>query len=164
MASRVNAIRRFRPPWIGAIIVLALLAGCTPAMLKPRDGYWTDKSLSAQAYNHRVRFVVLHYTTDDEARSVRVLTGPAVSSHYLVAPQPDSRRGKPIVRQFVPESERAWHAGVSSWAGRHHINDSSIGIEIVNLGRYRNDQGELVWDGYTATQMQAVAALNKRAA
>jgi N-acetylmuramoyl-L-alanine amidase len=34
----------------------------------------------------------------------------------------------------VPEGERAWHAGAGGFAGRTILNDTSIGIEIVNAG------------------------------
>lgn len=51
------------------------------------------------------------------------LRGVRVSSHFLV------RRDGQIV-QFVPCNRRAWHAGVSSWAGRQRCNDFSIGIEL----------------------------------
>jgi len=34
------------------------------------------------------------------------------------------------VTQYVPFSERAWHAGVSAWRGREQCNDFSIGIEL----------------------------------
>jgi N-acetyl-anhydromuramoyl-L-alanine amidase len=46
-----------------------------------------------------------------------------VSSHVLI------RRDGTIV-QYVPFHQRAWHAGVSSWCGRHRCNDFSIGIEL----------------------------------
>lgn len=46
-----------------------------------------------------------------------------VSAHCLIR-----REGKVI--QFVPFSERAWHAGESSFLGRDNCNDYSIGIEL----------------------------------
>jgi AmpD protein len=52
-----------------------------------------------------------------------VVAGLRVSSHLLV------RRDGAVV-QYVPCHRRAWHAGVSSWAGRERCNDFSIGIEV----------------------------------
>lgn len=46
-----------------------------------------------------------------------------VSAHLLV------RRDGGVV-QFVPFTQRAWHAGASSWQQRAHCNDFSIGIEL----------------------------------
>lgn len=46
-----------------------------------------------------------------------------VSSHVLIR-----RDGEMI--QYVPFHRRAWHAGVSSYAGRPACNDFSIGIEL----------------------------------
>lgn len=46
-----------------------------------------------------------------------------VSSHLFI------RRDGSVV-QFVPFNLRAWHAGVSSYAGRDNCNDFSIGIEL----------------------------------
>lgn len=46
-----------------------------------------------------------------------------VSSHFYI------RRDGSLL-QFVPCSERAWHAGVSSWQGCERCNDFSIGIEL----------------------------------
>ena len=34
------------------------------------------------------------------------------------------------VSQYVPFQRRAWHAGVSSYAGRERCNDYSIGVEL----------------------------------
>ncbi|WP_413111093.1 1,6-anhydro-N-acetylmuramyl-L-alanine amidase AmpD [Thaumasiovibrio sp. DFM-14] len=46
-----------------------------------------------------------------------------VSAHLLI------RRDGEVV-QFVPFDQRAWHAGVSQFAGRDKCNDFSIGIEL----------------------------------
>jgi AmpD protein len=51
------------------------------------------------------------------------LEGLKVSSHLLI------RRDGEVI-QFVPFHERAWHAGVSTWMGRDHCNDFTIGIEL----------------------------------
>lgn len=46
-----------------------------------------------------------------------------VSAHLLI------RRDGELV-QYVPFHRRAWHAGVSHYAGRERCNDFSIGIEL----------------------------------
>jgi AmpD protein len=46
-----------------------------------------------------------------------------VSAHFLIG-----RDGS--LTQFVSTAARAWHAGVSTFAGRERCNDFSIGIEI----------------------------------
>jgi N-acetylmuramoyl-L-alanine amidase len=137
---------------------IAAIAACTPANLKQRDGYWADQARSARAYNQRVRFVVLHYTDGDEPRALKVLTGNAVSSHYLVGDQPPERGGDPVIYQLVDEYERAWHAGTSAWAGRSHLNDSSVGVEIVNAGPVGSAAGP-TWHPFKADQIAAVVAL-----
>jgi len=50
-----------------------------------------------------------------------------VSSHFLI-----TRSGELI--QFVSTSNKAWHAGVSSFLGRDRCNDFSIGIEMEGDG------------------------------
>jgi N-acetylmuramoyl-L-alanine amidase len=55
--------------------------------------------------------------------------------------------------QLVAESRRAWHAGVSSWAGETDINSCSIGIEIANSG---HDHG---YPDFPKRQIAAVTAL-----
>ncbi len=77
-----------------------------------------------------IDMLVLHYTgmPSGEAALER-LTDPAakVSSHYTV-----DEDGTVYVH--VPEDRRAWHAGLSYWAGATDINARSIGIELVNPG------------------------------
>ena len=46
-----------------------------------------------------------------------------VSAHLMV-----ERSGQ--LTQYVPFSQRAWHAGISSFRGRVRCNDFSIGIEL----------------------------------
>ncbi len=77
-----------------------------------------------------VDILVLHYTGMADARSaLDRLCDPSaeVSAHYLV--EEDG-----VVWRLVPEDRRAWHAGVSSWAGEADVNSLSIGIELVNPG------------------------------
>src|SRR5215471_20758799 len=93
--------------------------------------------------------IVLHYTgmPDVEGALARLCTaGTEVSAHYVVLE--DGR-----IVQCVPESRRAWHAGVSSWAGEEDINSCSIGIEIVNRG---HDWG---YPDFPLRQIAAVIAL-----
>jgi N-acetylmuramoyl-L-alanine amidase len=77
-----------------------------------------------------IDILVLHYTgmrTAEEALARLCDPAAKVSAHYTV-----DRDGR--VYAHVPESRRAWHAGVSYWAGERNVNARSIGIEIVNPG------------------------------
>jgi len=78
----------------------------------------------------------MHFTAVNYERSVGYLVneGGGVSSHYLIPKLNDVTYPYKDIRvlQLVDENERAWHAGVSYWQGRSGLNDSSIGIEIVN--------------------------------
>jgi len=74
--------------------------------------------------------LILHYTgMPSAAAALARLCDPAakVSAHYLI-----DEDG--ALRALVPESRRAWHAGVSAWQGGTGLNDRSIGIELVNPG------------------------------
>jgi N-acetylmuramoyl-L-alanine amidase len=84
---------------------------------------------------------------DNEA-AIRQLCSPAseVSAHYVVLQDG-------CIVQLVAESRRAWHAGVSSWAGETDINSCSIGIEIANPG---HDHG---YPDFPKRQIAAVTAL-----
>jgi len=93
--------------------------------------------IPSENYNSRVSIVVIHHTSANFAQSVNILTKTSsnpVSSHYLVPdPSDESYTGKKLeVFELVPETDRAWHAGRSYWAGKTGLNDQSIGIEVVN--------------------------------
>ena len=93
--------------------------------------------------------LILHYTgMPSAAAALDRLCDPAakVSAHYLIDEDGD-------VVQLVPEERRAWHAGVSSWAGRARLNDCSIGIELVNPGH------EWGYRPFTEAQYGACVAL-----
>src|SRR5690606_14223956 len=88
-------------------------------------------------------------------KSVEVLTQQTVSSHYLIQDYDDDD-----IYILVGENERAWHAGASYWMGRTNINDSSIGIEIVNPG-YSKYQGEMWFYPFPEHQFKKIAELAK---
>ncbi len=93
--------------------------------------------------------ILLHYTgmPTGEAALARLCSSDSkVSSHYVVFE--DGR-----IVQCVPEQARAWHAGVSFWAGETDINSCSIGIEIVNPGH------EFGYRDFPLRQIAAVISL-----
>ena len=93
--------------------------------------------------------LILHYTgMQTGAAAIARLCDPAaeVSAHYVV--EEDGR-----VFRLVPEHRRAAHAGVSAWQGREMLNDSSIGVEIVNPGH------EWGYRPFPAAQIVAVRRL-----
>jgi N-acetylmuramoyl-L-alanine amidase len=95
--------------------------------------------------------ILLHYTgmKTGEAALERLTNAESkVSAHYVVFE--DAR-----IVQCVPEALRAWHAGVSSWAGETDINSRSIGIEIVNPGH------EFGYRDFPLRQTAAVISLCK---
>lgn len=117
---------------------------------------------AVKSFNRRVRFLVMHYTALDFKNSISALTGSSVSAHYLV-PDPSDKSyvdaGFKDMRIFnlVDENERAWHAGVSTWAGRSSLNDTSIGIETVNLATDIN--GVYTFPPYNPVQTDAIKQL-----
>lgn len=118
---------------------------------------------SIKGYGRRIRFLVMHYTAVDFATSVKLLSGDGqASAHYLV-PDPTEQTyidaGFKELRLFnlVEENQRAWHAGVSYWAGRNNLNDTSIGIEIVNLAD--EIKGHFYFPPYPAIQVDAIKQL-----
>ncbi|MGH6726061.1 MAG: N-acetylmuramoyl-L-alanine amidase [Pseudolabrys sp.] len=95
--------------------------------------------------------ILLHYTgmqTGDAALNRLCSSDSKVSSHYVVFEDGH-------IVQCVPEQARAWHAGVSSWAGETDINSCSIGIEIVNPGH------EFGYSHFPLRQVAAVISLCK---
>src|SRR3989338_6235429 len=100
-----------------------------------RDSIWQespnfnerrDKQTGCVVNNPSI--LVLHYTAVDLEKTIDIFKKKdSVSAHYTI-----SQEG--TVYQHVLEKNRAWHAGVASWAGISDVNSYSIGIEHINLG------------------------------
>jgi N-acetylmuramoyl-L-alanine amidase len=103
----------------------------------------------ARPHDAPIDILLLHYTgMETGAAAVARLTDPEsrVSAHYTV-----DEDG--TIYAHVPEEYRAWHAGVSYWAGERNVNARSIGIEIVNPGH------EFGYRSFPDAQVEAVMEL-----
>lgn len=109
------------------------LIGCvtTPKaqIANPEPFVIDSETYQSTGKSQRIKSIVLHYTVSDNERSIQLLTKGQVSAHYLIMDSDDDK-----IYNLVPESERAWHAGDGGFSGRTILNDTSIGIEIVNKG------------------------------
>lgn len=123
---------------LGLCVLTVFIASCVSS---------SYTQLPSANYSFRVKSLVMHFTAVDYQTSVDLLVDEGfVSSHYLV-PQsgdPSYPHSKLKILQLVDETERAWHAGPSYWQGRTALNDSSIGIEIVNTPSCFDDEQALV--------------------
>jgi N-acetylmuramoyl-L-alanine amidase len=119
------------------------------------DSFMATEVVPSPNFDERVGgppdIILLHYTgmqTGEAALDRLTSVDAKVSSHYIVFE--DGR-----IVQCVPEEKRAWHAGVSYWAGETDINSRSIGIEIVNPGH------EFGYPDFPRRQIAAVITLCK---
>ncbi|WP_201587731.1 N-acetylmuramoyl-L-alanine amidase [Psychrobacter jeotgali] len=134
MAKNITALA------LTSLLTLPLI-GCvtTTSPVATTESYIVDsETYQSQGKSERVKFIVLHYTVSDNDRSIKLLTQGKVSSHYLVLDKEDNK-----IYNLVSENERAWHAGDGGFAGRKILNDTSIGIEIVNAGIQPQFRGAL---------------------
>ena len=72
------------------------------------------------------------------------IAGLQVSAHLLI-----DRQG--AITQFVPFSNRAWHAGEAEFCGRGNCNDYSIGIEMEGTD----------FESFTESQYLSLAEVTK---
>lgn len=110
----------------------------------------------AVAQNFRQKYIILHYTALNDEKSINVLTQKTVSAHYLV-----NNLGDKEIYQLVDENKRAYHAGISAWRNDKALNDTSIGIEIVNDGYITDSYGMRIFPEFDNEQVKKVAALVK---
>ncbi|UDG81674.1 N-acetylmuramoyl-L-alanine amidase AmiD [Candidatus Profftia lariciata] len=155
--------KQIRLVTIGILYTINVI-GCNSIPIKhnliDRGTYMVETSHLSQSIDERIRFLFLHYTAEDFHASLKTLTNQHVSAHYLVPANPSKNNGKYVVWQLVPEHQRAWHAGASSWRGRTNLNDTSIGIEIENKGYIESILGRM-WLPYNIKQTNLVIALSK---
>jgi N-acetylmuramoyl-L-alanine amidase len=101
-------------------------------------------------------FLIIHYTETrsfEEAEDYLVGRrkhpgGGRVSVHYMIDTDGS-------VVQYIDESKRAWHAGLSFWNGKDDLNSHSIGIELVHPGHAYGNRP------FPAAQMEALSKLAK---
>ena len=110
---------------------------CPSPNREPRQGVSAPDMLILHYTGMELAEAALDWLTREEAK---------VSCHYLV-----DEEGR--IAQIVAESERAWHAGQSLWAGETDLNSRSIGIEIHNPGH------DFDYPEFPEAEMQAVEAL-----
>lgn len=80
-------------------------------------------------HHAQIAYIILHYTEMLFEEAIAKLCDKAskVSCHYLI-----KENGE--ILELVNPAARAWHAGQSHWNGVDALNESSIGIELDNLG------------------------------
>ena len=142
-------VRKIRH-WCTLLITMGFLLAMT-GCAGPAIDSTTHRAVS---HDSRAQFLILHFTAEDLERSIRILTQQKVSSHYLITDEPTPR-----IFRLVDEDRRAWHAGVSHWAGHSMLNGNSIGIEIVNLGNRKQADGSVQYVPYPPEQVELIVQL-----
>jgi len=91
----------------------------------PKTNYDERIRLTPNRQTNRIKpeAVVLHHSDGSYLGGVEWIADPVsrVSYHVLIA-----RDGRRTV--FCNDTDRAWHAGVSSWQGRKDLNSWSLGV------------------------------------
>ena len=132
---------------LSSILFLSSCAMQNPSLdLLPADPLLQPNSIarwepSVNLDMRRPQLIVLHHTEMASAAAAldTLKTGNPygpVSAHYLIG-------SDGALYQLVPEGARAWHAGLSRWAGRADLNSSSIGIELDNDGQAEFSQPQM---------------------
>lgn len=128
-----------------------MLGGCAQSGPK---GVNLDTSVTSVSQSSRVKYVVVHYTTADNARSLQLLSRKNVSAHYLITDET-----RPRSYRLVDENLAAWHAGDSAWYTQTALNGTSIGIELVNAGWTAGAAGDPQWHAFNEAQIRTLTVL-----
>lgn len=147
---RFKTDHNFPPFRIVKILNHILVAAAVPVKISPNMGGFFPDGLPDT--------IVIHYTAGPTAKSaIDTLTNPAnsVSTHVVV-----DRDGS--ITQLVPFNRIAWHAGKSFHKNRSGLNSFSIGIEIVNAGRLKQEGLRFVsWFGKSYPEDEVIFATHK---
>jgi len=133
-----------------SLAMAILVAGCATG---PRF----DDSYRSDGHRSRVRAVVIHYTVSNFEQTMRIMKRADVSYHYVVGVDP------PTVYRIVDESRAAFHAGRSSWRGYTNLNESSIGISLINRGSGGDEPSGNIgdWEEFSPAQLDVAIQLVK---
>ena len=102
--------------------------------MKKKVNYNEELSPNFSKRKDKIKYIIIHYTGTKsllEALNIFKNKNSQVSCHWLI-----SKRGK--LYKIVDEKNVAWHAGISYWKGERMLNNSSIGIELDNIGHGLN--------------------------
>ena len=155
--------------WQRSVLISILTVGIVSCATMPIS------DMPSKNFGHRVKFLVMHFTAIDYQKSVHALVDEGgLSAHYLIpeSNDPSYPNDSLEILKLVDEDKRAWHAGNSVWQGRSELNDSSIGIEIVNVpechfdseAQTTSEHGEnrlCVFPDYDPKQIELLIALSK---
>ena len=155
--------------WQRSVLISILTVGIVSCATMPIS------DMPSKNFGHRVKFLVMHFTAIDYQKSVHALVDEGgLSTHYLIpeSNDPSYPNDSLEILKLVDEDKRAWHAGNSVWQGRSELNDSSIGIEIVNVpechvdseAKTTSEHGEnrlCVFPDYDPKQIELLIALSK---
>ena len=123
------SLRRAIFRFLNILFLVGSIAGCASSKFI---------FVESENFDERIRYVVIHYTSENFKESLRLLTRKSVypvSSHYLIPQKGDPTYPLNRLRthSLVDERDRAWHAGRSRWLDQIDLNHTSIGIELVNM-------------------------------
>ncbi|MEI8295463.1 MAG: N-acetylmuramoyl-L-alanine amidase [Alphaproteobacteria bacterium] len=114
----------------------------------------------------RIESLVMHYTVCNTPETLDLFTknipDGRVSASYVITETDDALgiSGGQVIR-MMPDDERAWHAGVSSWRGINNLNGTSIGIENVNKGFTDSPGQARVWYPFDPAQIHSLGLLSQ---
>ncbi len=74
------------------LLVLMIIGCSSKTSLVNRGNYYIKKSFSLISQDDRVKFLIFHYTTVNDSRSLQILTQAKVSAHYLIPEIPKIKK------------------------------------------------------------------------